>query len=519
MDYRNDPPQIPERFVKFGPYTEGQKKVRDTRSNHVLFFHDVSNSDVVFQQNQKFKKLYITDSHDAHFQILDSCVIGTRSCILMNCVRCTVLWDEVDIRNLYFYNCRECTLQFCDSETLIENFKIFWIDCENNIVQRVIVKPGTDPNQVTAVPVVVKKSFNLALGDGTRLSEFTDGKTLVTNVIPVETVLSLTEVESQIRVHEDNNQVFDHISNSQLGALYKQELEEFSEPDEVLINKVKLVASALLKSKHAVIYTGAGISTNAKLSDYRGPRGTWTVLDFGGSFNPDNVQLGQAFPTYSHYAIAELVKRGLVKFVTSTNLDGLHRRSGIPKEKISELHGNCYREVCDTCSMEYLRGFNTLETREDRWTHLTGRLCSCGGKLKDTIVHFTENIHESEWSSAVLHSRASDLALVLGTSMNVQPAASLPDKCLKNEGKFFIVNLQRTPYDEFSTLKIYCDTDRFMELLMKEIGIPEFDQDFDLVRVLNRKERKKNQDKFFLPAIGVIVLVGIVAAFAFRYRR
>jgi len=226
-------------------------------------------------------------------------------------------------------------------------------------------------------------------------------------------------------------------------------------------------------------------------------------------------------PTTAHYALTHLLKTGLIQFITSTNLDGLHRRSGTPQDKIVELHGNCYREVCGNCEREYLRSFNVLETRLERWTHLTGRLCgSCGGGLKDTIAHFTENLAPNEWKKAVQNARKSDVALVLGTSMNVQPAASLPYKTLSNPGgKLFIVNLQRTPYDGQATLKVYATTDIFMDLLMKELNQSKFDTEYDHCLVLAAQEaaeeRKKKSAKtrnWVLAAVVVVLLAYVTWA-------
>lgn len=87
---------------------------------------------------------------------------------------------------------------------------------------------------------------------------------------------------------------------------------------------------------------------------------------------------------------------------------------------------------------------------------------------------------QRETKRAVEQARKADLALVLGTSMNVQPAASYPPKALRNEnGKFVLVNIQKTPYDEETTLKVYAKTDDFMKLLMHELGIEQFDQTYD----------------------------------------
>src|SRR5690606_30763446 len=153
--------------------------------------------------------------------------------------------------------------------------------------------------------------------------------------------------------------------------------------------------------------------------------------------------------------------------------------SGVPCEKITEIHGNCYREVCCKCSKEYLRGFDTLDTRMDRWSHLTGRLCSCGFALRDTIVHFTENWSlPEEVERGTEQCYEADISLALGSSMLVQPAVAFPTKTLKNNGKLVIVTLQHSPYDDDAFVKLYAKTDDFMKALMKELEIEEFDTSY-----------------------------------------
>jgi len=179
--------------------------------------------------------------------------------------------------------------------------------------------------------------------------------------------------------------------------------------------------------------------------------------------------------------------------VVYTNLDCLHRRSGILASQISEIHGNCYKEICRDCGKQYLRSFNVLQTRTDRWTYLTYRQCStCGGELRDTIAHFTENIDENEYEISIENARKADLALILGTSMFVQPAASLPYMTLNNPGgEIYIVNLQCTPIDQLATAKIYTETDHFMKLLMKELDIEKFDTTYDHVLTLINQEKSE----------------------------
>lgn len=260
------------------------------------------------------------------------------------------------------------------------------------------------------------------------------------------------------------------------------ELKEHFDDPETLHQEAKKIAKLIKESKHLVVYTGAGISTSANIPDYRGPNGVWTLAEKG--IAPEGLNIDQAFPTYSHYALVELMKKGYLKFVVSTNVDGLHRRSGIPKDNISELHGNCYKEYCSKCQKEYLRYFDTTKTVQRHWEHLTGRVCEdekCKGNLKDTIIHFGENLPVDEFEKALKNSKECDLALVLGTSMKVRPACDLPMvNCGKSKkGDLVICNLQITSFDDLTNVRVFAKTDEFMKVLMKELDLVDFDQTFD----------------------------------------
>jgi len=161
---------------------------------------------------------------------------------------------------------------------------------------------------------------------------------------------------------------------------------------------------------------------------------------------------------------------GIVTFVTSTNLDGLHIASGIPEDKLAELHGNSFKEICEQCKASFHRKFDCTAqgTRSDHWT---GRYCEhCNGKLRDTIINFGENLPENEFKKAYQNSTC-DLALVLGTSMRVQPSCSLPERAIKSGGSLVISNLQYTPYDAKAILLPRGKTDTLMKLLLAELGI------------------------------------------------
>lgn len=95
-------------------------------------------------------------------------------------------------------------------------------------------------------------------------------------------------------------------------------------------------------------------------------------------------------PTYSHMALSAMVRSGLVKHVVSQNCDGLHLRSSIDRLKLSELHGNCFVELCLECDVEYVRLFDVTEDSGFR-KHATSRTCAkCGNQLRDSIIHFGE---------------------------------------------------------------------------------------------------------------------------------
>jgi len=260
------------------------------------------------------------------------------------------------------------------------------------------------------------------------------------------------------------------------------ERNEFIESNSVIESKVSQVIALIKAAKYIVVYTGAGISTSANIPDFRGTNGIWTMRDFGRTAPDKSKSISEAKPTYAHYAITELVRRRIFHFVITTNMDSLHIRSGLPKHLIIEQHGNCHKEICQKCGTEYWRAYDVGDTVVITREHLTYRYCTwCKGKLQDTIVHFSENYHEEHTQIISLHhAYKADLVIVLGTSMLVQPNATYPEVVLrKPNGNMVIVNLQKTPYDHLASVRLFCTTDCFMELIMKELNITKFDQKTD----------------------------------------
>jgi mono-ADP-ribosyltransferase sirtuin 6 len=225
---------------------------------------------------------------------------------------------------------------------------------------------------------------------------------------------------------------------------------------------IETVARWILEGEHVVAFTGAGISTDSGIPDFRGPEGVWTRRDAGLPAPRWRVPPEQVKPNASHLSLVELQRLGKLRFLITQNTDNLHRRSGIRHELLAELHGNGTLMRCLGCDRLYTRQEVGWDTR--RWgpgyrtqKPISGQpVCAvCGGRLISSVVNFGDSLPHKELSLAERHARRCDLMLVLGSSLVVTPAASLVGLALKSGARVVLANQGKTPYDEAVTLRVW----------------------------------------------------------------
>jgi NAD-dependent SIR2 family protein deacetylase len=205
-----------------------------------------------------------------------------------------------------------------------------------------------------------------------------------------------------------------------------------------LEKRIKTLAQWMFEAKHLVVFTGAGISTESGLPDFRGPDGIWTRQAKG---LPQKMRdFSSAEPNAGHMAIVELQKLGKLDFLISQNVDNLHLKSGIRPDLLAELHGNVTKLRCTRC-----------EAQVDKSAGL--EVCSCGGRLVSSVVNFGQPLPQKELADSYRHSQRCDLFIVVGSSLVVTPAADMPKVAVKSGARLVIINQGKTPLDRVAHLR------------------------------------------------------------------
>jgi NAD-dependent deacetylase len=226
------------------------------------------------------------------------------------------------------------------------------------------------------------------------------------------------------------------------------------------------IAGWLRDARRIVVLTGAGISTESGIPDFRGPQGVWTK-------NPDaektatlsyyvrdpevrrrawqnriESEMWSAKPNAGHYALAELEARAALELLVTQNVDGLHLAAGTSPERIVEIHGTVHAAKCLGCGW---RGPMEETLDRVRAGDDDPECLLCGGILKSATISFGENLVPEDLMRAQLASAEADLFLAAGTTLTVHPAAGLPEIALQNGARLVILNAQETPFDDWAS--------------------------------------------------------------------
>ena len=224
------------------------------------------------------------------------------------------------------------------------------------------------------------------------------------------------------------------------------------------------------RASRAVAFTGAGISTECGIPDFRSPGGFWTQykpIEFSEFMSSQSARLeawrrflairdrfGAAAPGRGHAAVAHLVRRGHVSCVITQNIDGLHESSGVPAERIIEIHGNGTYARCLDCELRHELDWARAAIAA---TAAAPRCEVCGGIVKPATISFGQPMPEQAMAEARAATLDADLFLAIGSSLQVFPAAGLPVMAAHNRTPLVIINREPTGLDGLAALVVNGD--------------------------------------------------------------
>ena len=210
-------------------------------------------------------------------------------------------------------------------------------------------------------------------------------------------------------------------------------------------HNIELISREIVESEYFIVLTGAGISTESGIPDYRSKGGIWDkfrpvyIDEFMGSRDARvkywerkaelYPALVNAEPNAAHRGLAALYKLGLLKTVITQNIDGLHQKAGVPDKAVIELHGNNLRVRCMTC--DQISSIHEAQKRIESGD--CAPECECGGYLKPDTISFGQSLRADVLAEAHQQCRRCSALLIIGSTLLVHPAAGLPDKAKENE--------------------------------------------------------------------------------------
>ena len=246
-------------------------------------------------------------------------------------------------------------------------------------------------------------------------------------------------------------------------------------------------ANLIREAKKILVFTGAGLSTESGIPDFRSPGGIWERYDPSDFYFQKIISdekttekywemssefygmMKDAVPNKAHLAIKQLESTGKLVAIVTQNIDSLHHKAGNTPEKIIEVHGTAFSVSCLGCGSRYDR--DEIEDRLKSGVKVP--YCDgCSGILKPDTISFGQAMPENKMRESLRHARECDLCIVLGSSLVVYPAASVPIQAVENGAKLMIINRDETPLDTEATLVIHHSVAKVLDQIMIKVLSP-----------------------------------------------
>ena len=243
------------------------------------------------------------------------------------------------------------------------------------------------------------------------------------------------------------------------------------------------LADMIRAATRVMVFTGAGISTESGIPDFRSPGGVWSKMqpiyfqDFVDDRDARRESWRRVFnrtagwtgatPNTGHEVIARLVETGKVTSVVTQNVDNLHQDSGVPDDKVIEVHGNATYAKCLNCSKRY--EIDALEPRFESGEDITCDFCT--GLIKTATISFGQAMPEDELNRAAVEAELCDLCLVLGSSLVVYPAAEIPLLAVRTGSRMAILNREETEQDPIADLVLHEEIGPTLEVVADQLGL------------------------------------------------
>ena len=221
-------------------------------------------------------------------------------------------------------------------------------------------------------------------------------------------------------------------------------------------------AQIIKEAKKILVFSGAGMSTESGIPDFRSPGGVWSKYDpsdfyFDKIISSEKARekywemstefyatMKDAVPNHAHLAIRAIEESGKLLVIVTQNIDNLHHKAGNSPERIIEIHGTAFSVSCLSCGKKYDR--NDIQERLNSGVKVP--YCDdCEGILKPDTISFGQAMPEDKMADALMYARECDLCIVLGSSLVVYPAASVPAHAVQNGATLIIINRDETPLD------------------------------------------------------------------------